>query len=99
MARPLKPRCLNCKACVIYFKPQGIPMRALQEVTLKPDEFEAIKLSQYDDLTQTEAAKKMEISQPTFARILDRANKKIAKAVIEGKAIKIEVCKNNRSLL
>jgi len=90
MVRPLKPRFLSGNAKIFYFKPQGIPLCALQEVVLEPDEFEAIKLYAYDDLNQIDAAQKMGISQPTFARILDRANKKIAQAIVLGKAIRIE---------
>jgi len=74
---------------VYYFKPQGIPLRELEEVILLPDELEALKLYEIDSLEQTEAAEKMKISQPTFARILNSAHKKIAKALIKGKAIRI----------
>jgi predicted DNA-binding protein (UPF0251 family) len=64
-------------------------MRVLEEVELLPDELEAIKLHDVDNLDQISAAKKMKISQPTFARILDKAYKKIAKAIIKGMAIRI----------
>ena len=75
---------------VIYFKPQGISLRMLEEVVLRADELEALKLHDVDGLEQTKAAEKMKISQPTFARILDSAYKKIADALIKGKAIRIE---------
>jgi len=75
---------------VVYFKPQGIPLRMLEEVVLKADELEALKLYDVDGLEQTKAAEKMKISQPTFARILDSANKKVATALVKGKAIRIE---------
>lgn len=90
MVRPLKQRKLFCNPNIVYFKPQGIPLRELEEEVLLMDEFEAIKLYDVDNLSQIEAAKKMGVSQPTFARILDRAYKKIAKAIVFGKAIKIE---------
>ena len=73
-----------------YFKPQGIPLRELEEVVLLPDELEALKLHEVDGLEQIEASEKMKISQPTFARLLGSANKKVAEAIIKGKAIKIE---------
>ena len=57
---------------------------------LLADELEALKLYEVDGLEQTKAAEKMKISQPTFARLLGSANKKIAEAIIMGKAIKIE---------
>ena len=90
MVRPLKPRRIMGCPQVFYFKPQGIPLRMLEEIILMPDEFEAIKLYTIDELDQTKASQKMNISQPTFARILQRAHKKIAQAIILGKAIKIE---------
>ncbi len=62
----------------------------LEEVSLLPDELEALKLHEIDGLEQIEASGKMKISQPTFARILDSAHKKIAEGIIFGKAIRIE---------
>jgi len=88
--RPKIRRCLRFKPNVYYFKPQGIPLRHLEEVVLLPDELEALKLYEVDGLDQKKCAEKMKISQPTFARVLDSAVKKIALAIIKGKAIKIE---------
>lgn len=90
MPRPKIPRCVRFNPDVYYFKPQGIPLRMLEEVVLLSDELEALKLYDVDDLEQTKAAGKMKISQPTFARILDSAYKKIADALVKGKAIRIE---------
>ena len=90
MPRHKIPRCVRFNPDVIYFKPQGIPLRMLEEVVLRADELEALKLYDVDGLEQTQAAEKMKISQPTFARILDSAYKKIADALIKGKAIRIE---------
>jgi len=90
MPRPKKPRFLRFRPNVYYFKPRGIPLRMLEEVVLLPDEVEALKLHDIDGLEQIEAAKKMKISQPTYARILDSTYKKIAEGIIKGKAIRIE---------
>lgn len=87
--RPKINRCLRFKPDVYYFKPRGIPLRQLEEVLLLPDELEAIKLYEVDCLDQKHSAEKMKISQPTFARILDSALKKISLAIVRGKAIKI----------
>ena len=65
-------------------------MRFLEEIVLEEDELEALKLYEIDCLDQTKSARKMKISQPTFARILGAAHKKIAEAIIKGKAIRIE---------
>lgn len=89
MVRPIKPRTLNASPKSFYFKPQGIPMRFLDEVVLEADEFEALKLHDYDNLDHVSSAKMMDISQPTFARTLDRAYKKLALAIIDGQAIRI----------
>ena len=69
------------------FKPFGIPMRELESVDLLFEEYEALRLADYENLTQEEAAKKMKISRPTFTRLYDKARKNIAKAFVEGKAI------------
>ncbi len=65
-------------------------MRHLEEVSLTREEMEAVKLKDYDNLGQTEAAKKMNTSQSTFQRILSSARKKISRSIVEGKALRIE---------
>ncbi len=72
-----------------YFKPAGIPMIHLQEVSLEPDEVEAIRLADLEGLYHEEAASRMGISRQTFGRILEGARRKSAEALIMGKAIKI----------
>ena len=89
MPRPKIRRRLQFNPDVDYFKPRGIPLRNLKEVDILPDEVEAIKLYLVDGLDQTKSAEKMEISQPTFARIINSATKKLGEAVIKGKAIRI----------
>ncbi len=90
MPRPKVHRYLQFNPKVDYFKPRGIPMRKLEDVELLSDEIEAIKLYLVDGLDQTKSAEKMHISQPTFARTIDSAIKKVADALINGKAIKID---------
>ncbi|MCP3965210.1 MAG: DUF134 domain-containing protein, partial [Lentisphaerae bacterium] len=65
-------------------------LRLLSEVVLKPDEFEAIKLSDFEEMYQADAAKKMGVSRQTFGNIIKLAHIKIADALIGGKAIRIE---------
>ncbi|MGC9342419.1 MAG: DUF134 domain-containing protein [Bacteroidales bacterium] len=72
------------------YKPVGVPMRELESVVLLYEEFEALRLADYENLTQEEAAKKMDISRPTFTRLYDKARKSIAKAFVEGKAIEVQ---------
>lgn len=90
MVRPLKRRFLREAPSVVYFKPQGIPLRELEEVVLYHDELEALRLYECDGLSQIDAAQSMRISQATFSRILERANKKVAAALVYGKAICIK---------
>jgi len=89
MARPLKPRRVLFDPDVVYFKPRAVPLSLLEEVDLSMDELEALRLCDLKNLEQTEAAKKMKVSQSTLQRILTSARKKVALALIEGKAIKI----------
>ncbi len=89
MARPRLCRRIGFNPNITYFKPQGIPLRELKETLLEIDEFEAIRLKDLEGLEQEGCAKKMNISQPTFHRILLSARKKITDAIINGKAIKI----------
>jgi len=90
MPRPRKLRRLFFNPKINFFKPIGIPLKALEEVELSKEEVEAIKLIDLEKKSQTEIAKKMEISQPTLSRILISARNKIADSLINGKAIKIE---------
>lgn len=90
MPRPKKPRRLRFQPNVYYYKPRGVPLRELEEINLFPDELEALKLHDVDDLSHVISAQKMGVSQPTFGRILNSAYKKLANAVVSGKAIRIE---------
>ncbi len=90
MVRPRLDRTVLFNPNVTYFKPQGIPLRDLEEVILPVDEYEAVRLKDLERLEQEECAEKMDISQPTFHRLVVSARKKIADAIVNGKAIKIE---------
>jgi predicted DNA-binding protein (UPF0251 family) len=90
MVRPRLCRRVKFNPNITYFKPRGIPLAKLREIILNIDEFEAVRLKDLDGLEQGECAKKMNISQPTFHRLILSARKKIADAIINGKAIKIE---------
>ena len=89
MVRPRLCRRIRFNPNITYFKPQGVPLRFLEVIELTTEEAEALRLKNIKDLEQEEAAKKMNTSQSTFQRILSSAYKKITKALIEGKAIKI----------
>ena len=90
MSRNKSPRTILNKPKALFYKPQGICLKLLEIIELQDDEFEAMKLHDFDLLPQLEAAVSMNISQPTFGRILNRAYRKISRALFEGKAISIQ---------
>ena len=93
MPRPKVPRRISFNPNVTYFKPRGVPLHAIDEIELSHDELEALRLKDYMGLDQKIAAEKMNVSQPTFHRILNSARKKIATAIVDGKAISIRKTK------
>ncbi|MCL5278163.1 MAG: DUF134 domain-containing protein [Deltaproteobacteria bacterium] len=90
MPRPVCRRRIGFMPGARYFKPMGIPMHALEEIILNMDELEAVRLADYQGLYQEQAAEKMRISRPTFGRIIESAHKKIADALVNGRALRIE---------
>ena len=90
MPRPRRCRRIRFNPNVVYFKPRGVRMKELEESVLTFGEFEAVRLKDLEGLDQKEAAEKMNISQPTFHRLVLSARKKLADAIVKGKAIKIE---------
>lgn len=90
MPRPRLRRRVHFHPHTTYFKPAGIQMRQLEEITLNIDELESLRLNHLEGLDQELAAAQMNISQPTFNRLLFSARKKITGAIVNGKAIKIE---------
>lgn len=90
MPRPFKCRRVCGNPVASYFKPRGIPVSVLKEISLTIDEFEAIRLADLGGLYQEDAAKKMNISRQTFGNIIESAHKKIADSIVNAKALKIE---------
>src|SRR3989337_576356 len=90
MARPRNCRRVGFLPDSKYFKPRGIPLSELEEVVLTVDECEAIRLADLEGLYQEQAAEKMAVSRQTFGRIIESAHKKVAEALVKGKALKIE---------
>jgi len=72
------------------FKPAGIPARELDEIVLPLDEFEAIRLADMEGLYHEQAAERMNVSRQTLGRILESARRKVAEALVTGKALRIE---------
>jgi predicted DNA-binding protein (UPF0251 family) len=95
MPRPKKCRCVNCHPDASYFKPRGIPLVQLEEVSLTMDEVEALRLCDLEGRYHEQAAGEMKISRPTLGRIVKEARRKVAEALIRGKALKIETNDTN----
>jgi len=90
MSRPQKTRKINNPPKMKGFRPFGMPSCVKASVMLKYEEYESIRLVNYEMLPQEVASKQMNISRPTFTRIYNRALKIIAKSFVEGKTIEIE---------
>ena len=89
------PRPKHCRRVMLMpncrlFKPAGVPAASLGEVTLAVDEFEALRLADYEGLYQQGAAQRMGVSRQTFGRIVEAGRKKVAKALVKGLALRIE---------
>ena len=90
MVRPKKNRLVGFNPKINYCKPRGIPVLDLDEVCLTVDEREAIRLADLLGLSHADAGERMGVSRATFGRIIQRARKVIADAIINGKAVSVE---------
>jgi uncharacterized protein len=90
MPRPQQHRTLLTPPKMKGFKPFGIPTKSLSSVVLLYDEYESIRLLDYEGLTQEQAAERMGVSRPTLTRIYEKARQTMAQAMVEGKMILIE---------
>jgi uncharacterized protein len=87
--RPPCPRRVAGPPVCDYFKPRGVPMTRLEEVALSVDELEALRLADLEGLYHDAAAGRMRVSRATFGRIVETARRKVAEALVRGKALKI----------
>ncbi len=92
MPRPAIQRQIGYCLSATHFKPQGIPMRLLETVELAQDELEAVRLTDLEGMYQEQAAEQMGVSRQTLGNVLKRAHRKIAEALVEGKAIQLKSC-------
>ena len=90
MPRPQDNRIVLEPPLFSEFKPLGIKGQDLEQVQLALDEFEAFRLADHNGLTHAEAADEMGISRPTFSRLIEKARKKIADFIIQGKLLTID---------
>ena len=90
MPRPEKKRIVNTPPLFNSFKPTGFMRTSLQTISMSLDEYEAIRLADYEGLDHAEAAEFMEISRSTFTRLIEKARKKMSAFIIEGAELSIE---------
>ncbi|MEI8175320.1 MAG: DUF134 domain-containing protein [Candidatus Omnitrophota bacterium] len=88
--RPKKTRWVTCDPGERCFRPQCKPVNELDGVTLSLDEFEAFRLTYLEGCDQETIAKQMKIHQSTVSRMLTLAHRKLADALVNIKAIRIE---------
>ncbi len=90
--RPKIKRNICAEHCAKFslFKPNGVSASELQSTKVAADEFEAIRLVDLEQLSQQDAAQKMQISRQTFANILKSARKKITSALVNGEALRLK---------
>ncbi|NCA98029.1 MAG: DUF134 domain-containing protein [Clostridia bacterium] len=90
MGRPIKWRRVSQMPEVLEFRPVGATGSGIQDNILLIEELEAIRLKDFEGLEQEACADQMQVSRPTFQRILMNARQKIADSLIHGKGIRIE---------
>ena len=89
MARPKQCRYVEKTPSSSYFKPCGVPLRYLDEVQLTVEGLEALRLSDLEGLSASEAADRVRISRHSYGRTLAEARHAVAEALVLGKALRI----------
>lgn len=90
MPRPHKPKLVSGVPRAFLFKPRGVPVHLLEETVLRMEELEALRLVDVEGLYQEQAASRMGVSRQTLQRMLEEARRKVAEALIQGRALRIE---------
>jgi len=90
MREPYRKRRINVPPRFNNFKPSGVPRRFLKKIDLTIDEYESLRLADYLQLEHLEASERMNISRPTFTRLIEKARHKVAQAIVNGRELVIE---------
>ena len=90
MPRPICCRRVGQMPPCGLFRPAGVPCSSLEEIVLTVDEMEAIRLADLEGMYQEQAARQMNISRQTFGRVIESARRKVAQALCQGQALRIE---------
>ena len=87
MARPQKCRCICSFPKTTCFGPMG--QESAEDIVLGYDEYETLRLLDYEKFSQEQCAKRMNVSRPTVTRMYENARRKVADALVNGKQITI----------
>lgn len=90
MPRRKRPRWVRGRPPASLFKPAGVPAGELERSVLALDEYEALRLADYEGLKQEEVAERLGVSRPTVSRILESARRTVSEALVRGNALVIE---------
>ncbi|SDY42358.1 DUF134 domain-containing protein [Tindallia californiensis] len=90
MARPKKERIVCFVPSIKAFGPVEQCSEAMNRVDMSIEEFESIRLMDYENLGQETSAEVMGVARSTFQRIYNDARKKIAYSLVQGATIHIE---------
>ena len=90
MPRPRKKRILSRTPRAAVYKPAGVPLDQLRQISLLQEELEALRLADLEGLTQAQGAEEMGVSRSTFQRVLAQARRRVAQALVQGLALQIE---------
>lgn len=88
MPRPKRPRCIISRPATKGFRPEGLEEKG--EVLLSLEEFEVIRLIDFEGMDQSQAAEIMKVSRQTVGRILKAGRFTLSKALVEARRLKVE---------
>lgn len=89
MSRPKLRRLIDTPPLYDSFKPIGVRGRDIVDLQMSLDEFETLRLADYEGMNQDDAAEEMDISRSTFSRLIESARRKSSEFLIEGKRLVI----------
>jgi len=89
MTRPKCCRRIGRGPVTSCFQPETVTGEPCEEIVLTLDEFEALRLADYEGLYQEQAAARMNVSRQTFGRIVDSARGKMARMLVQGCTLRI----------
>ena len=90
MARQKRLRELQELPIVKGFRPMWLRPRYGRAITLHLEEYEVLRLIDYEGMVHEEVAGLMKVSRPTVTRIYESARKKLGQALVEGRSFYIE---------